>query len=189
MRVRLRFPALATVLVCVGLALAGCGADPVAEPARPSIKATDAPVFASDAAALAAASAAYAAYLSAGEAAGATGSQSREAYLDLTTGTARQAEQDSQKTFDKRGWRTTGKGTFDSMRIQSVTSTPTGAEIRTYLCFDIAGTDVVDAAGLSVVSRDRLLRIPLEVAFVTIGSSPRNLLISESNGWQGNNFC
>lgn len=179
------------LLVAGALIVSGCvsGCASTPDPVPSETSTTAAPVFASDEEALAAATEAYAAYLAANEMAW-SDDASRHVYLELSTSDAHDADLDAFDRFDDKGWRKIGSAGFDSMRVQSVN--PDGNdrfEIRTYLCLDVRGTDVVDLNGKSVVKLDRPQRLPLVVAFVTKAPRSRDLLISESKSWAGTNFC
>lgn len=189
MRIEERRPrALRVTALLVVLALAGCAPTPVPTPATHS--ATDAPVFASDDAALAAATKAYAAYLTASDSSGAVGSRTRLAYLALTTGDAHEEDLSAEQSFDERGWHKIGATSFDSMTIQSSTPNTKGVwEIRTYLCLDVTNSDVVDGSGRSVAHAGRPLRLPLEVSFIATRKGAPDLYVSESRVWSGSDFC
>jgi hypothetical protein len=85
--------------------------------------------------------------------------------------------------FQARGWRVVGSTSFDSLRVQNSTST----EISFYVCEDIAGTDLVDQAGTSLVEPGRSTRSPW-----TVNSSVApdgSLKVTLRDFWAGDNFC
>ncbi|TFD73825.1 hypothetical protein [Cryobacterium gelidum] len=148
------------------------------------------PVFASNDEALAAAKSAYANYLTAGDAAGAIGSDSWNNYLSLTTSSETVGVVKAREKMKENGWSFTGTTTFDSMVIQSSNALPDGSwEIRAYLCLDLSGSGMVDTSGASQTKPDRQLRSPMVVVFVAPKEKSHQLLISESPIWSGSNFC
>ncbi|TFB97457.1 hypothetical protein E3O42_16040 [Cryobacterium adonitolivorans] len=176
---------------CVGgllLGAVGCTAAP--KPAPPSATPTIAPIFVSDEEALAAATEAYANYLSTYDAIWTEGGPSVDDYLALSTGPAHEGEVAAMTAWQSKGWKAIGQSTFDSVQLQSVWESDSGRwHIRTYLCADASGGDVIDASGQSVAKSDRPLRLPLEVEFVTASAASSDLKISESKVWSGSNFC
>jgi Na+-transporting methylmalonyl-CoA/oxaloacetate decarboxylase gamma subunit len=177
---------LGTLVLLGTLALTGCTPEP-APRASETTAPTDAPVFASDEEALAAATEAYAAYLAAGDAAGESGSPSRNHFLSLSSGDAYEQDLSVGASFDAQGWKQVGSTSFDSMAIQSwAITTDEKWRIRVYVCLDVTNSDIVDSSGTSVSKADRSLRLPLEVAFVGAG---QDLQITESRVWSGSNFC
>ena len=176
---------------CVGgllLGAAGCTAAP--KPAPPSPTPTIAPIFASDEEALAAATEAYANYLSTYDAIWTEGGPSMDDYLSLSTGAAYEGDLAAMTAWQSKGWKAVGRTTFDSVQLQSVWQSDSGSwHVRTYLCADASGGDVIDAAGQSVAKTERPLRLPLEVEFVTDSAESPDLKISESKVWSGTNFC
>ncbi|MGO4784070.1 hypothetical protein [Cryobacterium sp. W22_MBD10_FK3] len=176
---------------CVGgllLGAVGCTAAPT--PAPRSATPTVASIFASDEEALAAATEAYANYLRVYDALWTEGGPSVDDYLSLSTGAAHEGEAASIADWQSKGWKAVGVTTFDSIQLQSVSQSDSGNwQIRTYLCADASDGDVLDSAGLSVAERDRPLRLPLEVEFVTASATSPALKISESKVWSGTNFC
>ena len=184
----------AVLLVSIGL-LSGCMATPAPpNTASPVAKATAAPaeappIFASNDEALAAAEAAYTAYLSAGDTAGEIGSDSWNEYLAMTTGTERDGEVSSQTRLEERGRSITGSTTFDSMTVQTSSALDDGTwEVRTYVCFDITNSSMIEADGQQVADTGPQ-RWPMVVRFVTPQKDSQQLLISESTVWSGSNFC
>ncbi|TFB76039.1 hypothetical protein E3O21_11300 [Cryobacterium flavum] len=178
--------------------LSGCSAAPTPSPhgsSEPAAEATAAPtetppVFASNEEALAAAAAAYGAYLTAGDTAGAEGSDSWIKYLALTTGLERDDEVKTKKELEQNGWRFSGTTSFDSMTVQSFNPRPDGRwEVRAYVCLDLSQSQKVDASGIVVSDPNRLARWPLVVTFKTPDEISQQLLISESTVWSGSNFC
>ncbi|WP_165789146.1 hypothetical protein [Cryobacterium zongtaii] len=172
---------------CVGgllLGAAGCTAAP--KPAPPTPTPTITPIFASDEEALAAATEAYANYVSTYDASWADGDGSMSDYLALTVGEAHANDERSFGEWTSKNWRPVGTTSFDSVQLQSVSQTDSGAwQIRAYLCLDASDGDVVDASGISIARADRPMRVPLEVAFVTESPTSDVLRISESNVWSG----
>ncbi|TFD23269.1 hypothetical protein [Cryobacterium sp. TMS1-13-1] len=182
----------AVLLVSIGL-LSGCMATPApTDSSAPSAAAEPTatpPVFASDEEALAAAEATYSAYLSAGDVAGEIGSDSWNKYLAMTTGTERDGEVSSQTRLEERGRSITGSTTFDSMTVQTSSALDDGTwEVRTYVCFDITNSSMIEADGQQVADTGPQ-RWPMVVRFVTPQKDSQQLQISESTVWSGSNFC
>ena len=180
------------LLVSIGL-LSGCMAAPApTDTSAPSAAAPTAipPAFASNEEALAAAMATYSAYLSAGDIAGKIGSDSWNKYLSMTTGTERDGEVSSQTRLEERGRSITGSTTFDSMTVQTSSGLDDGTwEVRTYVCFDITNSSMIEADGQQVTDTGGPQRWPMVVRFVTPQKDSQQLLISESTVWSGSNFC
>lgn len=190
---------LTAAVLCVAVGtLSGCKAAPdpdTSDMQAPAVEDTPTPtetppLFASNDEALAAAKAAYTKYLSAGDAAGATGSDSWNQYMALMTGTEHKDAVEARQLMDDRGWSFTGITLFDSMSVQSSQElTDSTWEVRTYLCLDLSATGTVNLAGESVVKPDRPLRVPMVVVFIAPDENSQQLLISESPVWSGSNFC
>jgi hypothetical protein len=186
---------LISVLVLAAGTLTGCAdASTPTQTTRPAASTPEAsqhpPIFASNDEALAAAQAAYTKYLTAGDTAGAIGTESWNTYLSLTTGSEHAGVLKARETMRENGWSFTGTTTFDSMVIQSSNALPDGSwEIRAYLCLDLSGSDMVDNSGVSRINHGRQRRSPMVVVFVSSQDSPEQLLISESPIWSGSNFC
>ncbi|SDO03028.1 hypothetical protein SAMN05216368_10991 [Cryobacterium flavum] len=189
---------IASMVFLAAGTLSGCSAAPTPSPhgsSEPAAEATAAPtetppVFASNEEALAAAAAAYGAYLTAGDTAGAEGSDSWIKYLALTTGLERDDEVKTKKELEQNGWRFSGTTSFDSMTVQSFNPRPDGRwEVRAYVCLDLSQSQKVDASGIVVSDPNRLARWPLVVTFKTPDEISQQLLISESTVWSGSNFC
>ncbi|WP_158253246.1 hypothetical protein [Cryobacterium sp. N19] len=189
---------IASMVFLAAGTLSGCSAAPTPSPhgsSEPAAEATAAPtetppVFASNEEALAAAATAYGAYLTAGDTAGAEGSDSWIKYLALTTGLERDDEVKTKKELEQNGWRFSGTTSFDSMTVQSFNPRPDGRwEVRAYVCLDLSQSQKVDASGIVVSDPNRLARWPLVVTFKTPDEISQQLLISESTVWSGSNFC
>ena len=177
------------VVLLVGTS--GCAAEPAPAPtsSASSSPTPAAPVFASDEEALAAATEAYANYLATYDAAWSGDDTSMDAYLALSTGSARQEELESKKEWDAKGWRAIGTTSFDSMQLVDLELEGGVQTVRTYVCLDVSKGDVVDASGASVAKADRPLRIPLEVDFQAPTPDADDIKVSRSEVWSGRNFC
>ncbi|MFT2815817.1 hypothetical protein [Leifsonia sp. A12D58] len=185
-----RVAAVALLVVLVGSLLSGCASTTEPQP-TPTPTATDAvPVFASDEEALAAATEAYAAYLEADDRSWSGNPESIEVFLQLTTGEAHNEDVSIRALYAKNGWTRIGSTSISSMELQSHGVNSDGlAEIRTYVCLDVSGADVLDSEGKSASKPDRPLVLPLEVAFLSNFSPESPLQLSESRVWSGQNFC
>jgi hypothetical protein len=188
----------AAVLFVAAGTLTGCMATPGPDASNtpaPAAATTPAPtekppLFASNDEALAAATAAFTNYLAAGDSAGAIGSDSWNAYMALTVGTAQEGDIAARKVLVEDARSLTGTTAFDSMAIQSSSAQPDLTwEIRTYLCLDVSGGHMIDANGNNVSTPYRQTRLPLVVVFVSPSDQSTQLLISESRVWSGTNFC
>ena len=181
--------AMTTLTLLGTLALSGCASEPaprVSESTAP----TDAPVFASDAEALAAATEAYAAYLRVIDTVLGDGGSDSARLAAVTSDEALRAETKAASFYSDQGYRSVGSTSFDSLQLQFVEDDGQGSTILSaYLCSDVAGVDVVDSAGASVVPADRVDRFPLQVRFQNLRVASKALLITSSDSWTGKNFC
>jgi hypothetical protein len=160
---------------------AGSGSDAVA---------TSAPVFATDEEALAAATEAYARYLAVSDAIAEDGGSDAYRIASVVSDEFLDASLEEFSWFLDRRAQMVGGTSFDSVSLQSRTTLPSGIENATiYVCLDVAGTRLIDDAGVDVTPPDRTLRLPLVVSFeFTSGGSQRSE-VSSSVVWNGDNFC
>jgi hypothetical protein len=186
---------LISVLLLAAGTLTGCAdASTPTQTTRPAASTPEAsqhpPIFASNDDALAAAQAAYTKYLTAGDTAGAIGTESWNTYLSLTTGSELEGVIAARDDLVKRDLSLTGSTSFDSMSIQSSGANANARwEIRTYVCLDLSGSTMVNAAEQTVSTPNRQVRWPMTVVFVTAEDNTQQLLVSESRVWSGSNFC
>ena len=176
--------AVACAIVVALVTLAGCAAAPA--PAPTTATPTTAPVFASDEEALAAATEAYANYLKLSTALAHDGGQDAERMSDVAVGEALATEIESLNGMSDAGTVGVGELSFDSLTIQ--TAELHSGSITAYVCLDVSGSDVLDASGKSILSDDRVERLPFEVGFIFDRENQR-LFLGRSEIWAGDNFC
>lgn len=83
--------------------------------------------------------------------------------------------------------RTVGATEIDFIELQSWALDDEGFSISTYVCDDVAGIDVLNAEGKSMVSSDRDSVTPYQVRFQ--GRSLKELTVSAKDYWTGADFC
>jgi hypothetical protein len=132
-------------------------------PALPSASAVAEP-FASDEEAVAAATEAYAAYLRLGEKIAREGGVGAERLKTVLVGEFLAGEIDDFREFRLSGLRQIGESTFRDVVLQQLGPGPEDV-ITVYLCLDVSGVDIIDAAGASVVTARRPDTSYLEVSF------------------------
>jgi hypothetical protein len=164
--------------------LAGCAGQPTPQPT--SAQPTVAPVFDSDEEALAAATEAYANYLKLSNEIAHDGGNHAERISEVATGEAMETEIRSLEGMRSAGTVGVGDVGFDNFTLQS-TDLSSGSVIA-YVCLDVSGADVVDAAGTSVLPPDRVESLPLEIGFI-FQTSLKRLLLERTQVWDGENFC
>lgn len=183
---RARVP-MCGALACLALVgtLTGCSSP---EPAPTPSASTQAPVFASDEEALAAAEKAYTDYLAMSDLIAQEGGANPERMEGLLTENFLASEIAGFTDYSARGLRQVGSSSSDGHRLQSTSLDPENFELRVYACLDVASTDVIDAAGISVVPASRDPRIPLELSFeLADGQFP--LRVAEPITWGGADYC
>jgi hypothetical protein len=164
--------------------MTACTATPT--PAPTSATPTTAPVFATDEEALAAATEAYANYLELSSAVAHDGGRDAQRMSNVAVGEALETEVESLEGMLRAGTVGVGQLAFDTLTIQS--SDLTSGSLVAYLCLDVSGTDVRDGSGVSVLTLDRIERLPLEVGFLYDRKIER-LLPERTRTWGGKNFC
>lgn len=175
----MRAPASIATIALVVLLLSGCL--PQQSTVMPTPEPSSTPVFSSDEEALAAATAAYAAYLALSDQIFVDGGASPERLSAVAAGEFLAASVAGFKETQIKGWRSTGGSTFDSVVLQRYDSSFEGeSAVTIYLCEDVSAVDVLDAAGMSVVSMDRPPRTLLAATF---DLQNRTLLISSREPW------
>lgn len=167
--------------VAVAVLLVGCvPKTEVVEPvSQPSVK----PPFASDEEALAAAVEAYARYLKVTDEILHDGG--KDPSLASTVMTGRLLES-SLESFDEalaKGLHTVGQTSIDHPVLQRYDPYSDGAGVIViYLCVDVSMTDVLNEAGNSIVSPDRIDRMQTVASFDLI-SNGESLLVESSELW------
>jgi hypothetical protein len=180
--------ALACALAC-GLtgALAGCVADTPTAITTPTP--TVAPLFATEEEALAAATEAYAAYLKVSDAISADGGANPERIAAVVTPEWLPKELAAFTKLGDLGVVQVGATKFANMSLQSFDTTGSQAMLSIYVCSDVSGTRIRDAAGVDVTPSGRLSRFPLLVSFVSRSDKSTLLLLDGSETWDGDDFC
>jgi hypothetical protein len=169
----------------VMLALAGCV--PSDSPATSAPSASPTPVFASDAEALAAAEAAYAAYLKVSDQILAGGGMHPEQLLEVASESVYATEAVGYASAKQKGWRSVGASKVDGAELQSYESNDPSHLVTAYLCIDVSGVDVVDSAGVSVVSSTRPDRTAFEISFGL--KNNKRLIVLNKQVWPGGGIC
>ncbi|WP_129590373.1 hypothetical protein [Cryobacterium aureum] len=186
----------ALVLLAAGT-LSGCSATPAPPPsdtpkpvaaatAAPAAATATPPVFASNDEALAAATAFYASYQGTANTISHDGGVDPQRITPFVTTEMLPGEIASFKRLTEKGVHLVGDLAFDSMTIQSANLK--NGSVVVYMCLDVSATDIVDAAGISIVPADRISRHPLQVA-LTQDSTANRLVLERSELWTGKNFC
>jgi hypothetical protein len=186
-------------LLAVGLTLAasGCAATPVpvaSPPApfpTPSSTTSAAPVFASNDEALAAAIEAYAAYQEMATLVFSEGGENANRLKSVSSGSYEELLLAEFTETRKAGQRSTGKTTFDNVRLQQVNKSATDGKdvVIIYLCSDVSRVDVLDASGVSRVDDGRLERIAFEVGFDWEPGQAGVLTVSSRYVWDRGGVC
>jgi hypothetical protein len=183
MRTSFRLAAV-TLVIAAGLSGSGCAPDAPEPKPAPSPSAT--PLFATDEEALAAAEEAYAAYLRVTDQVLADGGAGTERLREVATGAQLQVDIESAAETKSKGYRLTGKTTFDNMAIQQQNAEDMDRVIVAYACQDVSAIDILDATGRSVVSPTRVGRSLYEITFAGRVPADAGLLrVSSQTVWAG----
>lgn len=165
--------------IAVVLLLSGCV--PTSPDASPTPSPTPAPVFASEEEALAAAEEAYAAYLAVSNAVFADGGAHPERLESVATGEFLTDEIAGFERVRENGWRSVGLTTYRNVVLQTYSELDRVGVVGIYVCEDVSAVDVIDSAGVSVVSSARPDTTTLQVLFDLSASD--GLLISSREAW------
>lgn len=176
------------VIGALALATVGC-ADASPTPTPSTTPTAEAPIFASDEEALAAAEEAYASYLLVLDSIGAAGGRDTSNLPDVATAEVVEDLDASFEAMRDAGVRTAGATAFDGRDLIENTQTKGSAVISMYLCLDVSGVRVLDAAGVDITSSTRPDITPYLVSFESQTVGSQNLLVSESEAWRGDDFC
>ena len=188
-RLALAATTAAAAFACA-IALSGCSVAPEPTPA-PTPAASDdaAPIFASDEEALEAAVAAYEAYAQASDAIMRDAGANPGRLEGLVT--ARYAPQ-LYKEFESiadSGIHVDGPSKIDTTSIASYDESDGSVEVSIYMCRDVTGVRVLNAAGEDVTPNGREDRVPSQ-AFLVSGADDANVLVvDEVTRWSGKSFC
>jgi hypothetical protein len=175
------------VTVAGMLLLTGCGGgDPI--PTLPPTP-TATPIFASEEEALAAAEEAYAAYLEMSNLISSEGGVDPERIAPFASRDFYQSALEGFETLRGNQWRTIGASVLEGAVLQFADTTGQNQRdvVAAYVCVDVAGVDVVDANGASVVSPDRPDLQAFEVFFDI--NSEGLLVPSSRETWEPGAVC
>jgi len=186
---RLRTVPPLAIAALVACSVAGCL--PLDPAPVPTIAPTGTPLFSSDEEALAAAEEAYGAYLAVSGQILNEGGAQPERIDEVVTPERAVVEKAGYLEFESAGRRTVGRTTFFGTVLQRFESETTDGQdvVTVYLCSDVSGVDVLDAAGNSVVSPDRPSLTPFEVAFDTADGTVVTLVVSRKDPWSDSGVC
>ncbi|WP_022893793.1 hypothetical protein [Agromyces subbeticus] len=170
------------------LLLSGCtgGGEPSPTPSA----STDAaePIFATDEEALAAAVAAYTAFEELSQTIAAEGGIEPERIERSVTSEYMPGLLEEFAQYQELGLRITGSASLDSFRLAEHSGGADRVSVTLYVCRDVSGVRVIDAAGVDVTPADRQLRTPL-VADLVSKDGADNLLVNGVELWPGDDFC
>lgn len=173
--------------LAVLLALAGCVPTGGETAGPPTPSAT--PVFASDADALAAAEKAYAAYQAVSDQILIDGGNAPTRLLDVATRNVYEVEATGYSMALQRKLHGVGESSFDNVSLQSYHPSDPANTVSVYLCVDVSKLDVVDSAGVSVVSATRPSRTAFQVSFELLRTDRNRLVVSDRQVWDGGGIC
>ena len=164
----------------IGLLLAGCVPPAPTGTATPRPSST--PIFASDEEALAAAETAYAAYLKLADQIFVEGGVNPERLSAVATGSFLSTSVEGYQDAESRGWQSTGGTVFRGMTLQSYDRVGDKAVVIVYVCEDVSMVNVVDGAGLSVVSPNRPNTTLFQSTF-DLDPERKDLLLAGREAW------
>lgn len=179
--------ALALVpLLLLAAALGGCTPSTRLPPPEPS--AAGEPLFASDEEALAAATAAYEEYLAVSNAVFRQPPRDLRPLEGVATSEFIENEEPFAEQLDENGWSISGLSTLIGVELQQIFDGPSdSAVLVVYVCLDVSGARVFDAAGVDVTPADRADEVTLEVEM--IATSADVLLVNRSELWANSITC
>jgi hypothetical protein len=150
-----------------------------------------APLFESDAEALIAAQSTYEDFLDLTDAIGAAGGAGSDQLYEVSLPEVADVEREGFDRFLDQGLRMTGESTLEVFELQYFVEPATEAEptVAAYACVSVAGVDVVDGSGLSVVSATRPDLTAFEVGFVASDESETKLKVARNTVWAGDGVC
>lgn len=181
---RLRIATFIVAAVCV-LGLTGCDPSPAIYSPAPAPSST--PIFKSDEEALAAAKEAYERYRLTVDEIFKSGALDTSELASVAVGHQLEVELAGFAKVREEGLHSTGKTTFKPLTLQQYDKYSTTGEsiVVAYVCEDVSDTDVIDAAGKSVVSPDREKTSLYEVTF-DLAKDHNKLLVSNIQRWSEN---
>ncbi|MEX1077647.1 MAG: hypothetical protein WED09_00875 [Homoserinimonas sp.] len=178
---------LAAVTIAVAVLLAGCL--PQEPEVIPPPESTTEPVFASDEEALAAATEAYKAYLAMSDLIAQEGGKEPERIQAVAVRDAFADAMAGYEILGERQYRSVGTSGISSTSLQRYSSAETSDVVAIYACLDLAGVDVLNHSGDSVVEDSRPDVQPFEVTFDLREDEPAQLIVSSREPWAGDDFC
>jgi hypothetical protein len=175
--------------IAAAVSLGGCvqASREVIPTSDPSVK----PVFASNAEALAAAEKAYAAYLSVSDQILIDGGANPQRLLSVAKPAEYRTQLSGFLQESSNHWRSTGKTVIDEIELQGYSpQARNGVGIVTvYACLDVSQVDVINSAGVSVVSSTRPNRSAFQAAFDLATKHSSKLILASETPWQGAEIC
>jgi hypothetical protein len=182
----MRIPRLTPLALVAALALVLGGCVPQDGKATPAPSSSAIPAFATDEEALAAATKAYAAYLAVTDAILMDGGANPDREKEVAV---RKQLKDDLAGFAKASKaraHSTGSTKFEKTQLQQYSPARQGKNIVVvYLCEDVSAVDVLDANGVSLVSKSRPNRVSYEVTFDASKREANQLLVADKEPWSG----
>jgi hypothetical protein len=171
----------------------GPTADTAAAPSTDTTRTAESPVplFASDEEALAAARATYQSFLDATDSIGRDGGASSERLYAFATREVADVDRAGFDRFAAAGHHMEGQSSIKTFELQyyARSALPGEVSVAAYTCVSVAGVDVLDSGGTSVVPETRPDLTPFEVGFVFSEDSGTNLQIALKTLWTGQGVC
>ena len=175
-------------LCLVPFLLMGCGASPQSPGTAQPAETVPAPVFASNEEALAAATTAYGKYIAMSDQISNEGGVQPERIAPFVTAGLLPDEMKQFVDLQTSSIHSTGLTGLRVISMQSARyESPQTTEISLYVCEDVAGIDVVDSSGRSLVSATREA-VSGFVARLVSGSNTQ-LVVAGRDFWTGRTFC
>ncbi|WP_354568835.1 hypothetical protein [Glaciihabitans sp. UYNi722] len=105
----------------------------------------------------------------------------------VATGEQLKADLTGYETASDKKVHSTGGTTFEGSTLQQFkdSSTDGRAVIVIYLCEDVSKVDVLNSAGVSIVSSDRPNRVAYEIGFDSVPALSGQLFVSHKETWAG----
>ena len=166
------------------LAMVGCTPTTALPPASPPSE--EAPLFASDEEALAAATEAYEEFLAALDAKLQDPPSPDVSLDDFAEKQALDEAMQSVEQFEVEGLRITAPRTVTTVRLQMLIHAEDATELVFYACESVAGVDLLDEAGKSLVTPERPDLSAWESSVVF---RPGEALVNSRTQWTGGDVC
>lgn len=172
----------------LGASLAAC-ADTTRIPPAPTDTGAAEPLFASDEEALAAAVAAYEEFLAVSDEMLAAPGANEADPESVAGGDALVAIQEAEAEFQAEGIRVVGAREIANFVIQELPRPGNNSFGVFYVCEDVAGTDLVDAGGNSLIDGERESTLTAWEVVLEIGEDGNFARVIERDFWQGAGIC